>query len=135
MMEVAHEREFSPAELRHTRIARRSRIVRLNEGLMRQKLLLIPNHKSFTVVSADGKIDSKLVPTAELSELPKLAKTALVEAAIPLPPAVGSAEEVADELKKLLTPFGEILIAKGKWVIVRDTVGNIRRMRAVLEAC
>ena len=107
----------------------------LNEALAQQKLLLIPHYKSFVVVSVDGKSDPKFTPAVELQDLPKLPRSAVVEVAISIPPGLGaSAEDVADEVKKLLTPFGELLYAKDKWIIVRDTAGNIQRMLAVLEA-
>jgi hypothetical protein len=98
----------------------------LNEALTQQKLLLIPNRKTFAVVSAEGKIDPKLIPTVELTDLPKLAKTAIVE--VTLPVGMDVSEEFADELKKLLTPFGELRSAKGRSIVVRDTVGNIERI-------
>lgn len=106
----------------------------LNEALTQQKLLLLTNRKSFVVVSATEKINPKFIPAVELKELLRFGRTVWVEVAIPLPPEL-DAEAIGKELEKLTTPLGEILHAKGQWVIVRDTVGNIERIRAVLRSC
>jgi hypothetical protein len=102
----------------------------LNEALEQHRLLLIPNRKTFAVVSSKGKIDPKLIPTVELTDLPKFGKTALVEVTIPI--MRDATEEIADELKKLLTPFGDLRATKDKSIVVRDTVGNIERIRQTL---
>lgn len=106
----------------------------LNEALVQQKLILLAHRKSFVVVSATEKINPKFIPAVELKDLPRFGRTVWAEVAIPLPPEL-DADDVGKELKKLLTPMGEILHAKGQWVIIRDTVGNIERIRAVLRAC
>jgi hypothetical protein len=106
----------------------------LNEALEQHKLLLIPTRNSFAVVSVEEKIDPKLIPTVELKDLANLPRSALVEVAIPF----GSdlpLDDLVDELKKLLTPFGEILYAKGNWLILRDTVVNIQRIRSTCSDC
>jgi hypothetical protein len=104
----------------------------LNEALAQQNLILLPHRKSFVVVTAVQKINPEFIPAVELKDLPRFGRTALVEVAIPLPPELES-QDVGDELKKLITPFGEIVYAKGKWVIVRDAVGNVERIRKTLE--
>lgn len=115
-------REFTTAEITDL----------LNEGLRQQKLLLIPHHRSFAVVSEEAKIDPKLVPAVEFADLSKLARTAIVETRVPLPFELADGD--VDELKRLLTPFGEILYAKGKWLLLRDTVGNIARIHSVFHS-
>jgi hypothetical protein len=115
------DRQFTSAEITDL----------LNEVLMKQKLLLIPNRKTFAVVSTEGKIDPKFIRTVELTALSHLGKTVLVEVTIPV---TFDADDVADELKKVLTPFGEVVSAKGKSIVVRDTVGNILRLLKILEA-
>lgn len=94
--------------------------------MAKQKLILLPNWKIFAVVSCEGKIDPKLIPIVELEELSQFGRTAIVEVTIPVGLEVD--KEIAEELKKFLTPFGEFLNAKGKSIVVRDTVGNIQRI-------
>jgi hypothetical protein len=103
-----------------------------NEELVKQKILLFRSHKSFVVVDIE-KLDPALVPAVELKDLATRGRTELVEVAIPI--ADLDLDEVADELKKLLTPLGAIVLAKGKWLVVRDTAGNIERIRSTLQAC
>ncbi|MBM3983742.1 MAG: hypothetical protein FJ304_26430 [Planctomycetes bacterium] len=104
----------------------------VNEQLIKQKVLLIPHQRSFAVVSAEGKIDPKLIPAVEFADLSKLARTAIVETRVPLPFELADGD--VDELKRLLTPFGEVLYAKGKWLLLRDTVGNIARIHSAIHS-
>lgn len=104
----------------------------LNETLAQQKLYLYRSYKSFVVVSIE-KMDPKRIPAIELKDLPTRGRTELVEVAIPI--NYFDATDAGDELKKLLTPFGELLYAKGKWIVVRDTAGNVVRIIKTLEAC
>ena len=103
----------------------------LNELLDGQDLLLIPGRETFVVVSGAEKIAPTLIRSADLAELPKLARTMLVEVTIPV--AIDVNEEIASELKKLLTSRGELVSAKGKSIVVRDTVANIYRIRLSVE--
>ena len=105
----------------------------LNEALTQQKLYLFRGTKSFVVVRADQKIDPKLIPAVEMYDLHTRGRTELVEVAMPLKGDIDDADAVIDELKKLTTPLGEILYAKGKWVVIRDTVGNILRIREMCQ--
>jgi hypothetical protein len=79
------------------------------------------------VVSA-GKIDPKLIPITEIKDLAGTPRTALVEVVIPFESA-WSGEEVVGELKKLVTPFGEVVSVKDKSIRVRNTAANIQRIR------
>jgi hypothetical protein len=99
-----------------------------NESLEEQKLYLFRGNGSFVVVPSDAKVDPKLIPAVELKDLGTRGRSELVEVAFP-PGNPGAFDKVTDELEKLLTPRGEILYAKGKWLILRDTVGNIQRIR------
>jgi hypothetical protein len=114
------ERRFTSAEITDL----------LNELLMEQKLLLIPNRRSFAVVTSEGKIDPKLIPFAELADLGRLARSALVEVAIPV--TIDLDDEIADEITKCLTPIGQLVSTKGMSVVVRDTVDNVLRLRSLL---
>ncbi len=111
------ERHFTRAEITDL----------LNEALMVEGIILIPCQKTFLVVSA-GKIDPKLIPITEIKDLAGTPRTALVEVVIPFESA-WSGEEVVGELKKLVTPFGEVVSVKDKSIRVRNTAANIQRIR------
>jgi type II secretory pathway component GspD/PulD (secretin) len=103
----------------------------LNEALTQQKLILIRGEKSFAVVPTDEKIDPKLIPRIELSELPHRGKTELVRVLIPL----GSlaVEDTAPEVQKMLTPFGTVsMIRFFNVLVVSDTAGNLNRIYRTL---
>jgi RNA polymerase sigma factor (sigma-70 family) len=95
----------------------------INELLSQQKYLLIRRRATFTVVPADEKIDSTLIPRIDISELPQHGKTEVVQVLIPIKSAV----DIAPEVQKLLTPFGAIAALRGH-LIVNDTAGNIQRI-------
>ncbi|WP_162671085.1 hypothetical protein [Gemmata massiliana] len=114
------EERFTPGEITDL----------INGALAQQKLLLFRGTKSFRIVKADEKIDPRLVPVIDFKDLRTHGRTELAEVAIPLEVDIAGAEE---ELRKLLTPRGEIVIAKGRWLIVRDTVGSIARIAKTLE--
>ena len=104
----------------------------INEAMTQQKFILIRRKMTFFIHPLDEKLDI-YYPRVELNELPDLGRTELVEVQSPLTNL--DAGDVKDELRKLLTPFGEVVFAKGKTLIVRDTVGNLRRIRETLELC
>lgn len=105
----------------------------INETLAQQKFILVRREKSFFLHPADEKVDPAFFRRVEVNELSELGRTELVEVQLALENL--DAGELRDELRKLLTPFGEIAFAKGKVLIVRDTVGNVSRIRATLEMC
>ena len=105
----------------------------LNKSLMEQQLLLIPTQATFTVVSGKRKIDPKLIRAVDLSDLPKLPRTALVEVNVPVTLAADEKlAEIVVEVKKLLSPFGEMRSANGTSLVVRDIVENVVRIRVTL---
>ncbi len=104
----------------------------LNEGLLDKKFILIRREKTFVVHPADEKVDPTWIPRVEVADLKSRGKSELVEVVIPL----GDKDDAADlapEIKKLLTPFGDVAFAKGKRLIVRDTVGNLQRITNTLR--
>jgi RNA polymerase sigma factor (sigma-70 family) len=105
----------------------------LNEALMQQKFILIRRQTSFIIHPADEKVDPTWLPRVELADLPKRGKTELVEVEITLAEKL-EAEATAPEVRKLLTPFGEVPFAKGKRLVVRDTASSVRRITETLRA-
>ncbi len=105
----------------------------INEALTQQKFILIRRHMTFFIQPADEKIDPTMLPRIELSELADRGKTEIVQVILPIEGmAVADAEE---ELQKLLTPFGSMVaLEKQNMILIQDTVGNIDRIRATLDA-
>jgi RNA polymerase sigma factor (sigma-70 family) len=103
----------------------------INEGLTQQKFILIPRENTFIIHPSDEKLDATLVAHVKLSDLDAWAKSALVEVEIP----VGELNlaDAAPDIRALLSPFGRIVYARGKKLVVLDTAGNVRRIAKILE--
>jgi RNA polymerase sigma factor (sigma-70 family) len=99
----------------------------LNEALLAQKYLLVRRDASFTVLPAEEKIDPSLLPRVGVDDLEKRGKTELVTVMLAL--ANLTAKELAPDVKKLLGPFGEVVVLeKANQFILQDTAGNLRRI-------
>jgi type II secretory pathway component GspD/PulD (secretin) len=104
----------------------------LNDGLLGQKYLLLRGEHSFRLVPADEKIDPGLVPRVRAEELGQRGRTELVTLVLPLSSV--PAEEVATEVKKMLGPFGEVVVLKrANELLLQDTAGNLRQVYKVLD--
>jgi hypothetical protein len=121
---------FDPPEGKQFTLAEITDI--LNEGLARQKYILIRRTTSFFLHPADEKLDSTSVPRVEAKNLFTRGQTEIVELRIPL--TTLDAAEIKGELARLLTPFGSIVFARGRELIICDTVGNLDRILKTLEA-
>ena len=121
-MKPGKERKFTMAEITDL----------INETMAQQKFILIRRHMTFFIHPADEKIDPTLVPRIELSELPKRGRTEIVQVILPVKGmVVGDAQ---DELKRLLTPFGQMIpLEKPNALLLMDTVGNIARVQHTLD--
>jgi hypothetical protein len=104
----------------------------LNEMLLENKYLLLRTDRSLRIVPADEKIDPKWVPHVQLADLESLGKTELVQVVVPLKSL--AAEKVAPSVKKLLGPFGEIVVMpEGNHLVLQDTAGNLRGVVKLLR--
>jgi type II secretory pathway component GspD/PulD (secretin) len=104
----------------------------LNEALVAQKYLLLPREHSFLLVAADEKVDPDLVPRVRPEDLEQRGRTELVSLVVPLKRT--PVEEIAPEVKKMLGPFGEVVVLKkGNLLTLQDTAGNLRRVYQVLQ--
>ena len=104
----------------------------LNEGLMAQKYILIRRMATFTVLPADEKIDPTLVPRVRLDELEKRARTELVSVLLPLTRV--KAEDIGPDVKKMMGPFGEVVVlGKGNALLLQDTAGNLRLIAQTIK--
>jgi type II secretory pathway component GspD/PulD (secretin) len=105
----------------------------LQSGSATQKYLLINRERSFTLVPADEKIDPTLLPRVRLEDLDRRGNTELVSVVVALRSAV--AGDIAPEVKKLLGPFGEVVVlTRSNQLVLQDTVGNLRRIGKLLVA-
>jgi type II secretory pathway component GspD/PulD (secretin) len=98
----------------------------LNEAMASQKFILVRRQVSFTIIPTDEKVDGGS-PRYELSDLPRLGKTELVQILIPLKSL--AVEDTMPEVQKMLTPFGTVsMLQKTNTLVVHDTAGNIARI-------
>ena len=104
----------------------------INEAMTQQKFILIRRQVTFFIHPSDEKLDTSMVSRIELSELPSRGKTEIVQVLIPLKTL--NVEDTEPEMKKLLTPFGQIAsLAKTNTLVITDTAGNIRRINNMIE--
>jgi RNA polymerase sigma factor (sigma-70 family) len=104
----------------------------LNEALLTQRYLLIRRDASFTVLPAEEKIDPTLLPRVGIDDLEKRGRTELVTVVLPLTNL--TAKDLAPDVKKMLGPFGEIvLLEKANQIILQDTAGNLRRIHQTIK--
>jgi hypothetical protein len=104
----------------------------LNDALLAQKYLLLRGEHSFRLIPADEKVDPSLVPRVRPDELEQRGRTELVSLVVPLKAA--SADEIAPDVKKMLGPFGEVVVLKrANELLLQDTAGNLRQVSKVLE--
>src|SRR5262249_30175323 len=80
----------------------------LNEALLAQKYLLARRTASFTLLPADEKVDPALVPRVGAGDLEKRGRTELVSVVLPLTAA--RAVEVGADVRKMLGPFGAVVV-------------------------
>jgi hypothetical protein len=103
----------------------------LNESLMQQKHILIRRERQFTILPAD-QIDPLLVPRVRIEDLEQRGSTELVSVVVPLKAL--AAGDIAPEIKKMLGPFGEVIvISQGNRLLLRDTAGNLRRIHQLIR--
>jgi RNA polymerase sigma factor (sigma-70 family) len=99
----------------------------LNEALQEKKYILVRRTATFTVLPADERIDPTLLPRVRPEDLGKRGKTELVTTVLQL--TALNAKEIAPDVKKLLGPFGEVVVfEKGNQLILMDTAGNLRQV-------
>jgi type II secretory pathway component GspD/PulD (secretin) len=104
----------------------------INEGLIREEHILIRRTQSFMLIPSDKKIDPSILPRIKLDELDKHGNTEIVSVVYPVKTV--NVEELATEVKKLLSNFGEVSpITLGNRLVLQDTVGNLHRIIKTLE--
>jgi hypothetical protein len=104
----------------------------LNEALTQQKFILVRRTTTFFLHPADERLDRTKLPRVELPDLSTRGRTEMVEVRIPL--SALDAGEIRDDINRLLTPFGAVVLARGRELIVSDTAGNIDRIARTIDA-
>ena len=103
----------------------------INEVLTTQKFILIRREVTFLLHPADEKIDPTLIPRVGLADLAARGKTELVEVLLDYPRG-HDAKESADEIRKMLSPFGTVTVVRGR-LLMMDTAGNLRRIHETIQ--
>lgn len=99
----------------------------INEALQAQKHILVRREASFTVLPAAEKIDPTLLPQVRPEDLENRGRTELVRLELSL--TFANVEEIAPDVRKLLGPFGAVVVLeKANRLLLQDTVGNLRRI-------
>jgi type II secretory pathway component GspD/PulD (secretin) len=104
----------------------------LNEALTAQRYVLIRRTQSYAIIPSDRPIDAVMLPQIGIEELGQHGNTELVQVILPLKSV--AAADAAKEVQELLSPFGKVtpLLISNK-LLVQETVGNIKRVRATVE--
>jgi type II secretory pathway component GspD/PulD (secretin) len=102
----------------------------LNDGLAANGFRLQPGTASIALLPLDERIDASLVPIVDLDDLPKRGRTEVVRVVVSLQSL--KAEDIAPELKKLLSASGEVGTLAGRLVLT-DTAHNVRQMLKTLR--
>jgi type II secretory pathway component GspD/PulD (secretin) len=106
----------------------------INEGLLAnsatQKYYLVNRGQSFTLIPADERLDPALVPTVRPQDLPARGRTEVVRVVVPL--LFLKASDLVPELKKLLSPAGEVGTLANR-LVLQDTAGNLRQLLHTLQ--
>ena len=104
----------------------------LNDGLAVHKYVLLRSPTCFRLIPADERIDKTLLPLVKLDELLMRGHSEYVEVVLPL--NVLSAEEYAFEVKKMMGPFGDVVVLRhGNRLLLHDTAGNLRKVLALTQ--
>jgi hypothetical protein len=104
----------------------------LNEALLGQHYLLVRRNHSFALLAADALIDPGWLPRVRPADLEQLGRTELVSLEVALRSV--EAANVAPDVKKLLGPFGQVVVLKeANRLVLQDTAGNLRRVCNLLE--
>lgn len=99
----------------------------LNDGLAAHRYVLLRGPTCFRLLPADERIDKALLPHISPSELPDRGHSEFVEMVLPL--RFLNAEEYAYEVKKMMGPFGEVVVLRmGNRLLVHDTARSLRRI-------
>src|SRR5262245_27143525 len=99
----------------------------LNEALIAKGHLLIHRANSLLLMPADEPVPVELVPRVRLNDLAGRGNTELVSVVVAL--NTEKADDIAPEIKKLLSPFGQVVVLKQpNQLVIQDLTGNLRKV-------
>src|SRR5439155_24393724 len=99
----------------------------LNEALLDQNYILIQRERTFTLVPADQKVRPELVQDVTVEELANRGKTEIVRITVRLKSLV--AEDVQGQVKRMLSPFGEVVgFPTSNALVLTDTVAALQQV-------
>jgi type II secretory pathway component GspD/PulD (secretin) len=102
----------------------------MNEALAASRFRLHRGPASILVLPADERLDPALVPTVRPGDLPARGRTEVVRVVVPLQSL--QARDLAPELKKLLSPFGEVGTLANQ-LVLQDTAQNLGQILGTLR--
>jgi type II secretory pathway component GspD/PulD (secretin) len=102
----------------------------MNEGLAASKFRLHRGPASILLLPADERLDPAAVPTVRPGDLPARGRTEVVRVVLPLQSL--KAQDVAPDLKKLLSPAGEVGTLANR-LVLQDTAQNLRQILNTLQ--
>jgi type II secretory pathway component GspD/PulD (secretin) len=104
----------------------------INDGLLQHQYALIRRPRSFTIVSADQKIDPSNVVRVAPAELKNRGATELVQTVVAL--RALNADEYAPDVKRQMGPLGSVVaLPTPNHLILQDTAGNLLRILETLD--
>ncbi len=104
----------------------------LNEILERDQYVILRKTQSFTTYPAADRIPKQWVPTVlTTEELSKRGKTEVIQMTVPL--VTLNADEVLPQVKKSLSPFGEVSTFGTDKLLLLDKADNVRLVMKVIE--
>jgi general secretion pathway protein D len=104
----------------------------LNEMLEKDNYVILRKTQSFSTYPASDKIPKQYVPTVlTAEELAKRGKTEVIQMTVPL--VTLNADEVLPQVKKSLSPFGEVSTFGTDKLLLLDKADNVRLVMKVIE--
>ena len=103
----------------------------LNERLEQDNFIILRKSQSFSFYAADQKIPLVHTPNVSREELMTRGKTEYVQHIIPL--VTLQADDVRDQVKKTLSPFGEVQSFGTDQLLVRDKAAYVRNVLMVID--
>jgi hypothetical protein len=104
----------------------------INDGLYPLNFVLIDKGTSFALFPSDKEIPDGLLPRLTPDELSKHGQTEIVSTIVKL--KAQTAEEIAPEVKKQLSPFGKVVpLTSTNQLLIQDRVVNVQRVVAALQ--
>jgi type II secretion system protein D len=104
----------------------------LNEALAQKKMVIIRRSQTFLVHPADERLPPELVSMITIDELATRGDTEVVQVIVPLSTVV--AEDIAPQMKKLLSSFGTASAFGSDQVIILDKAKNIRNIQHYIKS-